>query len=139
LITCHEAFASAYPDGRVVRVTTDPERTEAEFARCSAFDHEGWRSLVSIYRRVAPHVLPFTNMALPSGEAALQALRMAAGLRAAMLDLRHVIFGRQANWSTGSSAPMKPKALSFRGASIRILGRPSGRSSFRFHRCARRI
>jgi phytoene dehydrogenase-like protein len=93
LITCHEAFASAYPDGRAVRVTTDPERTEAEFARCSASDYEGWHSLVSIYRRVAPHVLPFTNMALPSGEAALQALRMAAGLRGAMLDLRHVIFG----------------------------------------------
>jgi phytoene dehydrogenase-like protein len=92
-ITCHEAFASAYSDGTAVRVTTDPERTQAEFARCSAADCEGWRSLVAIYRRIAPHVLPFTNMPLPSGAAAFQALRMAAGLRGAMLDLRHVIFG----------------------------------------------
>jgi phytoene dehydrogenase-like protein len=92
-ITCHEAFASAYLDGSAVRVTTDPERTEAEFAQYSASDCDGWRSLVSIYRRIAPHVLPFTNMPLPSRAAALQALRMLAGLRAGVLDLRHVIFG----------------------------------------------
>ena len=91
-ITCHEAFASAYRDGRAVRVTTDPEGTQAEFARCSTSDGEGWRSLVSIYRRVAPHVLPFTSMPLPSREAASQALRMLANLRGSVLELRHVIF-----------------------------------------------
>jgi len=92
-ITCHEAFASAYADGTAVRVTTDPDRTEAEFARCSAADAQGWRSVVRIYRRLAPHVLPFTNMPLPSREAAFQALRMLLGLRGSVLDLRHVIFG----------------------------------------------
>jgi phytoene dehydrogenase-like protein len=61
-ITCHEAFASAYQNGRPVRITTHAEQTEAEFAQCSAFDREGWRRIVSIFRRVAPHVLPFTSM-----------------------------------------------------------------------------
>jgi phytoene dehydrogenase-like protein len=93
LIPCHEAFGSAYAGARAVRVTTDPERTEAEFARCSTIDREGWRSLVAIYQRVAPHVFPFTDMPLPSPQAAGQALRMLAGLRAGALDLRHVIFG----------------------------------------------
>jgi phytoene dehydrogenase-like protein len=92
-IACHEAFASAYPDGSSVRVYTDAERTEAEFAKCSAFDRAGWRTLVSIFRRVAPHVLPFTNMPLASRAAAGQALRMLMRLRGGMLDLRDVIFG----------------------------------------------
>lgn len=40
-ITCPDAFASAYADGGAVRVTTDSERTEAEFARCSTRDRKG--------------------------------------------------------------------------------------------------
>ena len=92
-ITCHEAFASAYQDGRSVRITTHAEQTEAEFAQCSASDREGWRRLVSIFRRVAPHVLPFTSMPLASAQAAAQALRMLVGLRGGVLELRHVIFG----------------------------------------------
>jgi phytoene dehydrogenase-like protein len=92
-ITCHEAFASAYARGKSVRISTDVDRTAAEFAKCSAADLEGWRNVVSIYRRLAPHVLPFTNMALPSREAARQALRMILRLRGGVLDLRDVIFG----------------------------------------------
>jgi phytoene dehydrogenase-like protein len=91
-ITCHEAFASVYTDGRSVRIYTDTERTEAEFAKCSAADLDGWRKVVSVYRRVAPHVLPFTGMPMPSGTAAWQALSMLAGLRTGVLDLRHVVF-----------------------------------------------
>jgi phytoene dehydrogenase-like protein len=92
LLTCHEGFASTYSDGRSVRVSTDAERTAAEFARCSAADLDGWRKVVSLYRRVAPHVLPFTNMALPSRAAARQALGTLTGLRTGVLDLRDVIF-----------------------------------------------
>jgi phytoene dehydrogenase-like protein len=93
LITCHEAFASAYPDGRSVRVSTDAERTADEFARCSAGDLEGWRKVVALYRRIAPHILPFTELALPSRAAARQALTMLARLRGGVLDLRDVVFG----------------------------------------------
>jgi phytoene dehydrogenase-like protein len=91
-ITCHEAFASAYPGGKSVRISTDEEATAAEFAKCSAADREGWRRVVSLYRRVAPHVLPFTNMALPSPAAARQALAMILRLRGGVMDLRDVVF-----------------------------------------------
>src|ERR1700730_3372557 len=93
LIACREPFASAYADGASVRVYMDADRTADAFARCSAGDLAGWRNVVSIYRRVAPHVLPFTNMALPSRAAGRQALRMLLGLRTDVLELRHVIFG----------------------------------------------
>jgi phytoene dehydrogenase-like protein len=91
--TCHDAFASVYDDRKSVRISTDAEQTAAEFAKCSSADLDGWRNVVSIYRRVAPHVLPFTNMALPSREAARQALRMLLHLRGGVLDLKDVIFG----------------------------------------------
>ncbi len=93
LVTCHEAFASAYPDGRSVRIYTDADRTASEFSKCSAADLEGWREVVSAYRRVAPHILPFTNMALPSWEAAGQSLAMLAGLRTGVFELRNLVFG----------------------------------------------
>jgi phytoene dehydrogenase-like protein len=92
-ITCHDAFASVYNDRKSVRISTDVEQTDAEFAKCSSADLEGWRNVVSIYRRLAPHVLPLTNMALPSREAARQAGRIILGLRSGVLDLRDVIFG----------------------------------------------
>jgi phytoene dehydrogenase-like protein len=91
-ITCHEAFASAYGDGKAVRVYTDAERTASEFAKCSDADLNGWRKAVSIYRRIAPHVLPFTNTPLPSRAAARQALSMLAALRTGAFELRDVIF-----------------------------------------------
>jgi phytoene dehydrogenase-like protein len=90
-ISCDEAFASAY-DGKCVRVYTDAWRTEAEFAKCSAGDLAGWRKLISIFGRLAPHVLAFTSTPLPSAEAARQALRMLMQARSAVLDLRNVIF-----------------------------------------------
>jgi len=92
-IPCQEAFASVYDDCKSVRISTDAEQTAAEFAKCSPADLEGWRDVVSIYRRLAPHVLPLTNMALPSREAARQVLRMILYLRSGMLDFKDVIFG----------------------------------------------
>jgi phytoene dehydrogenase-like protein len=92
-ITCDDAFASVYPDGKAVRISTDEERTCAEFARCSAADRDGWRRMVAIYRRVAPHILPFAGMALPSRAAAGQALRMLLRLRGGVIDLRDVVLG----------------------------------------------
>jgi phytoene dehydrogenase-like protein len=89
-ITCEEAFASLHADGKVTRIYTNAERTEAEFVRHS--DIDGWRKVVSIYKRVAPYVLPITNMPLPSGAAARQAMRLLAGLHAHVVDLRHVVF-----------------------------------------------
>jgi phytoene dehydrogenase-like protein len=91
-IACHDAFASVYDDRKSVRISTDATQTAAEFASCSTTDLEGWHEVVSIYRRLAPHVLPLTSMALPSREAARQALRMLFYLRGGVLDLRDVIF-----------------------------------------------
>lgn len=92
-IICHEAFASVYRDGTTVRIYTDPERTASEFQKCSDFDLAGWSKVVAIYRKIAPQLLPFTQMALPSRAAALQAVRMIAGLRTSVFDLPDVIFG----------------------------------------------
>lgn len=91
-ITCDEAFASAYQNGTTVRIYTDPERTASEFQKCSDFDLAGWSKVLSIYQKVVPQLLPFTNMALPSRDAALQAVRMIARLRTGVFDLRDVIF-----------------------------------------------
>ena len=92
-IPCNEAFASVYDDCKSVRISTDAEQTATEFAKCSPADLGGWREVVSNYRRLAPHVLPLTNMALPSREAVGQVLRMIFYLRSGMLDLKDVIFG----------------------------------------------
>lgn len=97
-ITCHEAFASAYRDGTAIRISTDPERTAAEFRNCSDADLAGWSEVVDIYRKLAPFALPFTEMALPSPEAAVQAVRMIAALRTGAFDLRHVIFSSAARF-----------------------------------------
>ena len=90
-ITCHEAFASVYRDGRAVRVSTDAARTASEFARCSPADRDGWEKVVAIYRRVAPHILPLTNMPLPSVAAARQLATAAWRLRGGLLDLRDTV------------------------------------------------
>ena len=92
-ITCHDAFATAYRDGTAVRVYTDPERTAAEFQKCSDFDLSGWWKLVSIYRRLAPEILPLTQMPLRSRQAMLRMVGTLAKLRTGAFDLRDVIFG----------------------------------------------
>jgi phytoene dehydrogenase-like protein len=119
-IACHDAFASVYDDRKSVRISTDAEQTAAEFAKCSAADLEGWRDVVSIYRRLAPQVLPLTNMALPSREALQQALRMIFYLRSDVLELRDVIFG--ASW-IGFFGRTRRKARFFPGPSI-LTSRP---------------
>jgi phytoene dehydrogenase-like protein len=48
--------------------------------------------VVAIYRDLAPHILPFTAMALPSGEAGRHALAVAMRLRTGVLALRNVVF-----------------------------------------------
>lgn len=97
-ITCHEAFATAFRDGTAMRVYTDPERTAAEFRSCSDADLAGWSKVIGLYRKMAPFVLPFTGMALPSSDAAVQAVRMITALRTTAFDLRDVIFASAARF-----------------------------------------
>lgn len=92
-LACKEAYASVYEDERCVRIYTDPERTAQELARCSPADANGWQEAVALYRRLAPHLLPCLNMALPSRQMAWQLLRAAAVLRSDLFALRNVAFG----------------------------------------------
>lgn len=93
LIRPDEPFASAFPDGRSVRIYRDAARTEAEFAQYSPQDAEGWRRVVNLFKTLAPQTLPVTNMPLPSRSAAAQLARMALHLRFDLRHLRHAIFG----------------------------------------------
>ncbi len=69
-------YASAYSGGRALRVYADRERTEREIAAHSSEDLAGWRAIVGLFARTAPHVLPLFFTALPSGAALRQAARI---------------------------------------------------------------
>lgn len=69
-------YATAFDDGKALRVYQDPERTEQEIATYSATDAAAWRELVDLYKRTAPHFLPLFFTALPSTAAALHAAKL---------------------------------------------------------------
>ncbi len=66
-------FSSAFPDGRFVGVTTDPDETEEMIAAVSRADAAAWRDLFARFGRIAPHLFPLLGTPLPSA-AALKAL-----------------------------------------------------------------
>ena len=77
-LTNGSPYASAFTGGTAARVYTDPARTEAEIARHSAEDLDGWRSTVGLFKRTAARFLPLFNTELPSADALRQISRMAA-------------------------------------------------------------
>ena len=137
-ITCHEAFASAYSDGTAVRVTTDPERTQAEFARCSTSRPRGLaqpRRNLSAHRpaRAPLHKYAARRQRAGGFPGAAHGRRPARGhARFAACDFRVV-------------RPVRRSVLPYRCSKRRCpsVGLPSGfragrqgRCSFRLCRCA---
>jgi phytoene dehydrogenase-like protein len=70
LVTASRPFGSAFPDGRFVGVSTDPDETAASLAAVSERDAERWRELAARFERVAPHLFPLLGVPLPSLAAA---------------------------------------------------------------------
>lgn len=63
-------FSSAFPDGRFVGITTDPDETARMIAAISPADRDAWRRLFARFDELAPHLFPLFGAALPSWAAA---------------------------------------------------------------------
>jgi len=93
LLVTDNPYASAYADGKAVRVYRDPDRTADELAKQSSEDLQGWQEVVALYQRAAPYLVPILKSPLPSWEAGRHFWRMFRGLGASgMLELGNVIF-----------------------------------------------
>jgi phytoene dehydrogenase-like protein len=57
LLRSDKPYAAVH-DRQALRVYTDTERTEAQFAALAASEVAGWRRLTEFYRRIAPNLLP---------------------------------------------------------------------------------
>ena len=67
-------FASVFPEGRSIAITTDAEATLASISAVAADDAERWVEAARRFDRVAPHVLPMLGAPMPS-VASARALR----------------------------------------------------------------
>ena len=59
-------FASAFPDGSFVGVSTDKERTAESIRSVSPDDAAAWQRLATRFARIAPHVFPLLAAPMPS-------------------------------------------------------------------------
>jgi phytoene dehydrogenase-like protein len=66
----HHPFASAFPDGGLVGVTTDSEAMLAGIRAFSERDAENWAALTEWFGRISPHLFPVLGVPLPSAAAA---------------------------------------------------------------------
>ena len=73
-----KAYAAVH-DLRAVRVYTVADRTEAEFAALGASEVDGWRQLIELYKRVAPHLFELFYTEFPSAALWSQLANMLAG------------------------------------------------------------
>ena len=67
-------FASVFPSGRSITVSTDWEATRASIGAVSPGDAERWLEAAQRFDRIAPHLLPLLGAPMPS-VAAVRALR----------------------------------------------------------------
>ncbi|MGQ4818439.1 hypothetical protein ACQ1ZK_15040, partial [Enterococcus faecium] len=67
------SYSNVFPDGRSLRVYSDPQRTERLLGEHSARDLEGWRGLHERYRTFMTTLMPLYSTSLPS-------LRAVAGM-----------------------------------------------------------
>ena len=70
LVGAARPFASVFPDGRLVGVSTDAEETLASVRAVSASDAGSWVALSDWFGRIAPQLFPVLGAPLPSAEAA---------------------------------------------------------------------
>ncbi len=90
LLRSDRPYASVYRQ-RAVRVYTDAERTQAEFAAVAKGEAAGWRQLTGFYRRVAPGFLPLFNAEMPSVALARSAATLLAHHPGDALRLAHLL------------------------------------------------
>lgn len=84
-------YATAFEDGKAIRVYKDRARTEREIAAHSVDDAAAWRALVALFQRTAPHFLPLFFTPLPSMAAALHAARLLGSSPRSAWALRRVL------------------------------------------------
>ena len=65
-VTSGEPYASAFPDGRSLRVVSDAEATLAMWREHDERDAAGWQRLETVFDDVAAAYLPLSSHALPS-------------------------------------------------------------------------
>jgi phytoene dehydrogenase-like protein len=63
-------FASVFPDGSSVGVSTDADETRAAIARISEADALAWERLAERFERISPHIFRLMGSPLPSAAAA---------------------------------------------------------------------
>jgi len=64
--TSRHAFASAFPDGTALGVSTDVQRTLDDLAVLSTADAAGWRDLSDLFGRVSPTLFNLYGSRVPS-------------------------------------------------------------------------
>ena len=84
-------YATAFDDGKAIRVYKDPALTEREIAAHSVDDAAAWRELVGLFKRTAPHFLPLFFTPLPSAAAALHAARLLGASPRSAWALRRIL------------------------------------------------
>ncbi|HZQ64921.1 MAG TPA: NAD(P)/FAD-dependent oxidoreductase [Gaiellaceae bacterium] len=80
LVASSRPFCSAFPDGRVVGVSTDSAETLASIRAVSGPDARAWQQTADWFGRVAPHVFGLLGEPMPSLGAARALLRGATTL-----------------------------------------------------------
>jgi phytoene dehydrogenase-like protein len=68
-------FASAFPDGRVLKVYRDADRTLAGLREHDAGDAAGWEELQGLFDRFSPSIFEVFGSPLPSAKAAAAVVR----------------------------------------------------------------
>lgn len=61
-----QPYASAFPDGRTLRISSDRDTTAAMWAAHDAGDHAGWRRLEQVFNDVSAMYLPLSSNPFPS-------------------------------------------------------------------------
>ena len=78
LLSSKAPFASIYARGSVARAYTDPELSAREMAKFSPKDRDAWSEVCSLYKRIAPQLMPMTFSLLPSVDMLGGIIRMVA-------------------------------------------------------------
>lgn len=87
-----DAFASPFPDGRFVGVSSDLETTASRIAAFSAADAAAWRAMLVEFGARAPHVFALLGAPMPSLATAKVAWKAWRGLgTAAVADLARLL------------------------------------------------
>ena len=105
-----DCFASVFPDGRWMGVSTDIEKTAARIASLSATDAATWRRLVGDFPALAPHLFRLLGSPMTARSLAGTAFAMLRGKGVAgTLDVVRLLLASPRDWldRTFESAEVK--------------------------------